>query len=174
MTMQTHDLPVSFAPDQENTRLLRDAFGRFATGVTVVTAPSQDGPVGITANSFSSVSLDPPLVLWAPDKGSRRFQYFEAAEHYAIHVLSHEQAALCQGFARNAHAFEALDFSLNAHGVPLIHNCLARFECARFAAYEGGDHLIVLGRVVKAEMRDGDALTFFAGKLGQVPLRVEN
>ncbi|MFD1696173.1 flavin reductase family protein [Roseibium aestuarii] len=174
MSMMSPDHPVTFQPDGQNTRLLRDAFGRFATGVTVVTAPSADGPVGITANSFSSVSLDPPLVLWAPDKTSRRFQYFEAAEHYAIHVLSNEQAALCQGFARNAHAFEALDFGLNEHGVPLIENCLARFECARFAAYEGGDHLIVLGRVVKAEMRDGDALTFFAGKLGQVPLRADN
>ncbi|MBD8876216.1 flavin reductase family protein [Roseibium polysiphoniae] len=166
MNMQNSSHPVSFAPDTENTRLLRDAFGRFATGVTVVTTASQDGPVGITANSFSSVSLDPPLVLWAPDKGSRRFGYFEAAEHYAIHVLSHEQGELCQGFAKNAHAFENLEHSINERGVPLIENCLARFECARVAAYEGGDHLIVLGRVVRAEMREGNALTFFAGKLG--------
>ncbi|MEJ8474623.1 flavin reductase family protein [Roseibium algae] len=168
MNMQNSNMPVSFAPDTENTRLLRDAFGRFATGVTVVTTASEDGPVGITANSFSSVSLDPPLVLWAPDKASRRFPYFEAADHYAIHVLSNEQAELCQDFAKNAHAFEALDHKIGDNGVPLIENCLARFECSRVAAYEGGDHLIVLGRVVKAEMRDGDALTFFAGKLGQV------
>lgn len=168
MTMQTSNHPVSFAPDTENTRLLRDAFGRFATGVTVVTTGSGHGPVGITANSFSSVSLDPPLVLWAPDKGSRRFQYFEPAKHYAIHVLSHHQAELCQGFARNAHAFENLAHCYNDHGVPLIENCLARFECERVAAYEGGDHLIVLGKVVKAEMREGDALTFYAGKLGQI------
>lgn len=168
MTMQNADHTVTFAPDSENTRLLRDAFGRFATGVTVVTTNSEDGPVGITANSFSSVSLEPPLVLWMPDKGSRRFRYFETAEHYAIHVLSHEQAEICNGFVRNAHAFEQLTYKTGDNGVPLIENCLARFECSRFAAYEGGDHLIVLGRVMQAEMRTGDALTFFSGKLGQI------
>lgn len=168
MNMQNHDHPISFEPDNENTRLLRDAFGRFATGVTVVTTQSEDGPVGITANSFSSVSLDPPLVLWMPDKGSRRFRYFEEAEHYAIHVLTHLQAEVCNGFVRNAHAFDQLPFTHNDKGVPLIENCLARFECTRFASYEGGDHLIVLGQVMKAEMRNGEALTFFSGKLGQI------
>lgn len=168
MTMQNTNHPVTFAPDTENTRLLRDAFGRFATGVTVVTTASEDGPVGITANSFSSVSLDPPLVLWAPDKGSRRFRYFEKAEHYAIHVLSREQAELCQGFAKNAHAFASLEHTMSENGIPLIENCLARFECTQVAAYEGGDHLIVLGKVIKAEMREGEALTFFAGKLGKI------
>ncbi|MBO6511925.1 MAG: flavin reductase family protein [Roseibium sp.] len=168
MTLQNADHSVTFEPGSENTRLLRDAFGRFATGVTVVTTSSNDGPVGITANSFSSVSLEPPLVLWMPDKGSRRFQYFEDAEHYAIHVLSHEQAEVCNGFVRNAHAFDQLPHTIDDKGVPLIENCLARFECKRFAAYEGGDHLIVLGQVVQAQMRQGDALTFFAGKLGQI------
>ncbi|KZM48840.1 flavin reductase family protein [Labrenzia sp. OB1] len=168
MTMQTANHTVTFEPDAENTRLLRDAFGRFATGVTVVTTGSVDGPVGITANSFSSVSLEPPLVLWMPDKGSRRFRYFETAEHYAIHVLSREQAEVCNGFVRNAHAFDQLSYKVDENGVPLIENCLARFECKRFTAYEGGDHLIVLGEVLQAEMRKGDALTFFAGKLGQI------
>lgn len=168
MTMQNADHTVTFAPHEENTRLLRDAFGRFATGVTVVTTSSDHGPVGITANSFSSVSLEPPLVLWMPDKGSRRFRYFERAEHYAIHVLSREQAEICNGFVRNAHAFDELTYRLCEKGVPLIENCLARFECKRFAAYEGGDHLIVLGQVMQAEMRKGDALTFFSGKLGQI------
>ncbi|MES0879479.1 flavin reductase family protein [Roseibium sp. SCP14] len=168
MTMQNANHPLTFSPASDNTRLLRDAFGRFATGVTVVTTDSADGPVGITANSFSSVSLDPPLVLWMPDKGSRRFRYFEDAEHYAIHVLSHHQAEVCNGFVRNAHAFDQLPHTVDHNGVPLIENCLARFECKRFAAYEGGDHLIVLGQVTQAEMRTGDALTFFAGKLGQI------
>ncbi|WP_319386809.1 flavin reductase family protein [Roseibium sp.] len=168
MTMQNANHPVTFAPHTDNTRLLRDAFGRFATGVTVVTTGSDDGPVGITANSFSSVSLDPPLVLWMPDKGSRRFQYFETAENYAIHVLSHHQAEVCNGFVRNAHAFDQLPHTIDENGVPLLDHCLARFECKRFAAYEGGDHLIVLGQVMQAEMRHGEALTFFAGKLGQI------
>lgn len=167
MTIHDRNMPVEFAPDTENSRLLRNAFGRFATGVTVVTAASEDGPVGITANSFSSVSLDPPLVLWAPAKNSRRFRYFEAAEHYAIHVLSSRQGALCDGFARDAHALRDVDHRLNEHAVPLIDDCLARFECQRVAGYDGGDHLIVLGQVMRAEMQDGDALAFFAGKIGQ-------
>lgn len=161
------DMPVTFAPKAGNARQLRDAFGRFATGVTVVTAPSEDGPVGIVVNSFSSVSLDPALVLWAPAKTSRRFRYFEAAEHYAIHVLSADQAELCQGFGQNAHGFDGISHQLNDHGVPLIEDCLARFECTKTAAYDGGDHMIVVGRVDQAEMRDGDALTFYAGKFGQ-------
>ncbi|SHH82792.1 flavin reductase family protein [Cognatishimia maritima] len=162
------NMPVtSFKPDAENTRLLRDAFGRFATGVTIVTAMSEDGPVGITANSFSSVSLDPPMVLWSPSKTSRRFPYFDKAEHYAIHILAAEQDSLCWGFAKDAFALQNLPHEVNAEGVPVIANALARFECKRSAHFEGGDHKIILGEVLRAEMREGDALAFYAGKYGQ-------
>lgn len=160
-------MPVTFQPDPENTRLLRDAFGRFATGITVVTANSADGPVGITANSFSSVSLEPAMVLWAPGKTSRRFPYFEKAEHYAIHVLAADQTDLCTGFAKDVFALNHIKHDRNAEGVPIIPNCLARFECKRVAGFDGGDHVIVLGEVLRAEMRDGDALAFYAGKYGQ-------
>lgn len=160
-------LVTSFQPDAENTRLLRDAFGRFATGVTVVTAMSKDGPVGITANSFSSVSLDPPMVLWSPSKTSRRFPYFDEADHYAIHILAADQDALCWGFAKDAFALQNIKHDLNAEGVPIIEKTLARFECKRAAGFEGGDHKIILGEVLRAEMREGDALAFYAGKYGQ-------
>jgi len=156
----------AFRPTGENTRLLRDAFGRFATGVTVVTAPSVDGPVGITANSFSSLSLDPALVLWSPSKGSRRFKYFEAAPSFAIHILAEGQANVCEGFARNMHAFGELDMTTSEQGVPLINNCLARLECRHVATHPGGDHVIVVGQVTFAEINDGNALGFFAGKYG--------
>lgn len=156
---------TAFKPDPNNTRPLRDAFGRFASGITIVTAASKDGPVGITANSFSSLSLDPPLVLWSPDAKSRRFPYFETAQHYAIHVLATEQEPLCHGFAKSAYAFDGLDMELSPEGVPLINNCLARFECEQRMVYPGGDHKIVVGQVTAAEMRDGDALTFFAGQI---------
>lgn len=160
-----HMMMQAFKPDPTDTRPLRDAFGRFASGITIVTAASADGPVGITANSFSSLSLDPPLVLWAPDEKSRRFAYFAAAQHYAIHVLAVEQLDLCKGFAKSAFAFEGVDYDLNAHGVPVIKNCLARFECVQRMVYPGGDHKIVVGEVMAAEMRDGAALTFFAGQI---------
>ncbi|MGH1465290.1 MAG: flavin reductase family protein [Cognatishimia sp.] len=167
MNAHVTDTPIAFQPDAENTRLLRDAFGRFATGVTIVTTKSDDGPVGITANSFSSVSLEPAMVLWAPAKTSRRFQYFEKAQHYAIHVLGSDQGALCNGFAKDAFALQHIEHQENQFGVPIMPNCLARFECKRVAGFDGGDHVIVLGQVLKAEMRDGNALGFYAGKIGQ-------
>ena len=84
-------MDTDFIPDETNGRLLRAAFSKFASGVTVVTAMSEEGPVGITANSFSSLSIDPPLVIWSPSVGSRRFPYFENAEYFAIHVLAADQ-----------------------------------------------------------------------------------
>lgn len=159
---------TTFEPATDNTRLLRDAFGRFATGVTIVTAMSEDGPVGITANSFSSVSLDPPMVLWSPSKTSRRFPYFDGAEHFAIHVLAAEQDELCWGFAKDAFALKDIPHDVNAEGVPVLRNTLARFECKQADKFEGGDHRIILGEVLRAEMREGEALAFFGGKHGKI------
>ncbi|KIC46211.1 flavin reductase family protein [Tateyamaria sp. ANG-S1] len=168
MTMQSPQQPTVFTPDADSSRQLRDAFGKFATGVTVVTAPSADGPIAIVANSFSSVSLDPALVLWSVDRNARRFPYFDAADHYAIHVLAAEQGDLCKQAARNAHVLSEHPHILNADGVPLIDHCLARFECRRVAAHDAGDHVIIVGQVQRTEMRDGQPLTFFGGDFGSV------
>mgnify|MGYP001803859868 CR=1 FL=1 len=168
MTMQDPNQPTVFTPDADTSRQLRNAFGRFATGITVITAPSVDGPIGIVANSFSSVSLDPALVLWSVDRTARRFPYFDAADHYAIHVLAAEQQDLCTQVARNAHALNDLPHTLNADGVPLIDHCLARFECRRVAAHDAGDHVIVVGQVQRTEMRDGQPLTFYGGNFGSI------
>lgn len=161
-------LPMqSFTPGPETARDFRDALGRFATGVTVVTTTSPEGPVGITANSFASVSLDPPLVLWSPARASRRFPAFEAADRYAIHILGADQEHLCRAFARNGTAFEGIDWAPDAGGVPVIAGCLARFDCARHAAHDGGDHLIIVGRVLSAAAREGAPLVFSAGAYGR-------
>ena len=167
MNAYTPNIPTSFVPGAENTRQLRDSVWPLCNRRHHRDGHSPDGPVGITANSFSSVSLDPPLVLWAPGKSSRRFVYFEAAEHYAVHVLAADQLELCTTFSKNAFALGAMTHVVNEFGVPLIQNCLARFECRRIACHEGGDHVIVLGEVHRAEMREGDALTFFAGNFGK-------
>ncbi|MGR3464317.1 flavin reductase family protein [Limimaricola sp.] len=155
---------TGFVPDADNKRLLRDAFGRFATGVTIVTVADAAGPVAITANSFSSLSLDPPLVLWSPDKGSRRFDRFAHAQSYAIHVLAEDQAELCFGVSKDAGKLGDHALETNAAGVPVIPGALARFDCTREATHDGGDHVIVVGRVDRAELRDGAPLVFFAGK----------
>ncbi|MDW4498897.1 flavin reductase family protein [Sulfitobacter sp. D35] len=168
MNAHSTDMARMFAPGEADTRLLRDAYGRFATGVTIVTCDGADGPVCITANSFSSLSLDPPLVMWAVDRGSRRFPHFDRAGHFAVHVLSAEQGDLCQACARDAQALRRIEHGNGFGGAPLLADCLARFECERYSVHEAGDHVIVVGKVLRVGMGQGDALTFFAGKFGQV------
>jgi flavin reductase (DIM6/NTAB) family NADH-FMN oxidoreductase RutF len=154
------------APDATNARLFRDALGRFATGVTVVTIMRPDGPMGFTANSFSSLSLDPPLVLWSPAKSSSRYTHFAAAEHYAIHVLGQAQADWPARFARGGAGFDGLDWQLNAEGVPVLPATLSRFDCTRHATHDGGDHLIIVGQVLWLALEEGEPLVFAKGRFG--------
>ncbi|WP_417723513.1 flavin reductase family protein [Salipiger sp.] len=159
--------PTLFDPALSDPRLLRSALGRFATGVTVVTCATADGPVGLTANSFASVSLDPPLVLWSVAKATARYPAFAAARHFGIHVLGREQEALSRSFARSADAGFAAD---GAHpgiaGIPLLDGALARFECELDAHHDGGDHTILIGRVLRAAFREGAPLAFAGGCYG--------
>ena len=157
----------SFTPGPETAHAFRDALGRFATGVTVVTTMTDTGPLGMTVNSFASVSLDPPLVLWSPAKASERFPFFANAKHYAIHVLADDQAEICQRFALDGDRFEQLDWTPCEVGRPLIQGCLARFECDTAAVHDGGDHQIIVGRVTKATTRAGRPLLFARGKFGK-------
>lgn len=152
-----------FTPGLETSRAFRDALGKFATGVTVITAP---GPCGITANSFSSVSLEPALVLWSLDKASTRFDVYHDCPHYAIHVMGAEQADIAMGFAKTRSAFDGLNWTSGTHEVPLIENCLARFECTLEATHDAGDHLIQVGRVTRAQLREGSPLVFAGGQFG--------
>ena len=128
---------LGFDP-KDDQRAFRTALGAYATGITIVTVPSPDGPIGITANSFASVSLDPPLVLWSPAKSSNRFAYFSGAPHFAIHVLDAHQQNICDGFAKDWSAFEGLDWDVDENKVPLIKGCLARFECQLEAEHDAG------------------------------------
>ena len=157
----------AFEPGPETARDLRDALGRFATGVTVVTCWLDEAPLGITANSFASVSLDPPLVLWSPARFSRRFDAFAEARHFAIHVLGEEQGALGAGFSAAGDAFDGLPWGRNDEGCPVIDGCLARFECRAHARHDGGDHDIVVGRVMRAASRRGAPLVFASGEYGR-------
>lgn len=144
---------------------MRDALGRFATGVTVVTTMTAEGPLGITANSFASVSLTPPLVLWSPARKSSRFPAFEAASHFAVHVLGANQRALAEHFAE-ASDFAQVDFAQGPGDVPMIEGCVARFACFHEVAYDGGDHLIVVGRVLAMETNDQPPLLYYRGAYG--------
>lgn len=163
--MQTREKPP--VPRFEE-RQLRDALGRFATGVTVVTTMTPEGPLGITANSFASVSLAPPLVLWSPARKSARFPAFEAALYFAIHVLSRDQQDLAERFARPGDAFAGLDYTRGEGETPLIEGCAARFECRHAAGHDGGDHLIVVGEVLRLTQADLPPLVFYRGGYGGV------
>ena len=160
--MAMRPVPLTSEPDAQ--RALRSAFGQFGTGVCVITTCTPEQQlVGITANSFSSVSLDPPLVLWCPAKSARRFECYSEAQHYAVHVLASDQAHIANGFVREANAFADLDLTQNAHGVPLLEGCLARFECEMDALHDAGDHAIIVGRVHAAHIGDGTPLMFQSG-----------
>ena len=162
--MTVHDTaPIGVEAPTLDSRAFRAALSSFATGVTVVTARGPDGaPVGVTVNSFSSVSLDPPLVLWSLDRRALSLPVFEAAGHFAVHVLSAEQAHLSDRFATRGASdkFEGVDWSEGIGGVPLLPGIAARFECRRHAAHDGGDHRIYLGRVLRFE-NNGDATLAF-------------
>lgn len=137
---------------QFTARELRDACGAFATGVTVVTTVGPDGPLGITANSFSSLSLDPPLVLWAPACRSARYQAFAQAQRFTIHILNAEQLDLAGDFAQSGDApFADHNWIDGPAGVPEFTGCAALLRCSLHAVHPGGDHAIVVGAVESLE-----------------------
>lgn len=143
----------------------RNALGSFATGVTIVTT-ALDGkrPVGVTASSFNSVSIDPPLVLWSLAKSSRSLPCFRESGHFAVHVLSSNQQALSDIFARaGTDKFSSVDWSPGILGSPVLSEFAAKFECQTQHQYDGGDHIIFVGKVVEFERRDQPPLVFHGG-----------
>ncbi len=162
-----HALEAVFIPEADNHRAYRNALGSFTTGVTVVTAMTADGPIGMTVNSFASVSLDPPLVLWSPAKSSSRYDAFTGARHFAIHVLSADQDHLSAAFTRGGSGFDGIDVRFNDEGVPVLPGTLARFECAEQAQHDAGDHTIIIGKVLRVAHRQGEPLCFSGGRFGR-------
>lgn len=149
-------------------RELRNALGRFATGVCVVTTRSAGGQAaGLTVNSFSSVSLDPPLVAWCLGRRAPSLKTFSEAEHFAVHVMAADQQDLSLHFARPApdkFADVQGEFEAGLGAVPVMKNALARFECRKASVVEGGDHLIFIGRVERFTYGDRAPLLFHAGR----------
>jgi 3-hydroxy-9,10-secoandrosta-1,3,5(10)-triene-9,17-dione monooxygenase reductase component len=157
------DVPASF-----DSRQFRNALGSFTTGVTIVTTRDQAGnDVGLTANSFNSVSLDPPMVLWSLAKTSRNMAAFVEGEHFAVHVLSASQEALSNLFAKSgADKFKDMALGRGPGGIPLLDGCSARFQCRTAYRYDGGDHEIFIGEVVAFDHSERAPLAFHAGKYG--------
>ena len=148
-------------------RAYRRALGGFATGVCVVTAHTKDGPMGITVNSFTSVSLNPPLVLWCMDIKSDRHDAFAGAERFAVHMLPVEDRDMSDRFAWGAARLTEEEFDTANPEPPLLRNAVTRLDCEMHQQIVMGDHLVIVGRVKQFETRPGDALTYFRGKYGQ-------
>ncbi len=162
--MGEHVIEFRSADDHSH---FRRALGRFATGVTVVTTRTSAGRIeGLTANSFSSVSLDPPLVLWSLRRNAPSLAGFLEAGCFAINVLGTHQRRLCRHFATpHPDKFADVPHRPGLYGCPLIENAIARFECRTEKVIEAGDHHIFLGRVERATHSDGEPLVFSAGAL---------
>ena len=149
-----------------DSREFRNALGRFATGVCLITAVNDRGEaLAMTANSFSSVSLEPPLVLWSLQNNSEVYDTFASPRYFAINILSAEQQEHSSLYARKGdHVIAPEHFTQGRHGAPIISDALVSFECELEATHEGGDHLIIVGRVVYMCQRDsGDPLLFYCG-----------
>ena len=159
---------VPFAPDADDGATLRSAFGRFGTGVTIITTRTAKGPLGMTANSFSSVSLDPPLVLWSAALRSKRHDAFVEANFFCIHILAEDQSALAQHFAAQGHDFTQFDWYDGPDGAPTLAGVLACFHCETHSVHPAGDHSLILGKVRHAAHREGrgPGLLFDQGRFG--------
>ena len=143
---------------------LKNAFARFVTGVTIVSCkPEGEGvkPLGLTVNSFTSVSLDPPLVLWCIDKTSSVFDTFAHANNYAVTILKSDQAGMSGRFATpGQHGFEGVEVETMVTGAPLLKERIAGIDCEVEAGHEAGDHMILVGRVVDLDYKDHSPLMY--------------
>lgn len=168
MMSQTIAHPMLNDIDVTNTKGIRNLLGQFATGVTVITTRGKDGrKIGMTANSFSSLSLDPPLVLWSLSKTAPSLPDFVDATHFAIHMLGQEHHDISGHFARPAEdkflGVAHIEHE-DLHKTPLLADALATLVCRNVQQYEGGDHLIFIGEMQQYQQREGAPLVFHAGK----------
>jgi len=156
-----------------DTRDFRNALGCFATGITVITALDENkAPVGLTANSFTSLSLDPPLVLFCVDRSIKSFQAIHSNRHFAVNILRDDQEHLSRQFARSgADKWNGVKFESWDTGCPILSGCIANLECDVESVFEGGDHIIVVGKVRRMffdQDADSRPLLYFKGKYGGV------
>jgi flavin reductase (DIM6/NTAB) family NADH-FMN oxidoreductase RutF len=160
MSPPTQALPPAFSPKE-----FRSALGMFATGVTIVTATTAEGqPIGLTANSFNSVSLDPPLVLWSLARAAASLPAFSTGSHYAINILAADQKLLAEKFAiKGADRWGGVEYTRGTGNAPVLVGAAATFECFNRSRYEEGDHVIFVGEVERVGYRPGAAPLLFHG-----------
>tara|TARA_B110000196_G_scaffold118988_1_gene103333 strand:- start:5671 stop:6147 length:477 start_codon:yes stop_codon:yes gene_type:complete len=148
------------------TKDLRKAFGNFATGITVITSTDPKGkPQGMTVNSFSTVSLDPPLVSWCIGREATLFELFQQTEHFAVNILSSDQKPISELFASSSvDKFSKHSWLSGFKSLPLLDNCACQLLCSVEHKYAGGDHVIVVGRVIQTNSNGNSPLIYHGGK----------
>lgn len=158
--------PLEQAPGVDDTRHLRDCLGMFATGVTVVTTRTTSGErVGLTASSFNTLSLAPPLVLWSLGLSSSSMPAFRSAKYFVINVLESHQLGLARQFSqRLTDRFADVPLHSGSHDLPLLDGALAWFECETRATHELGDHVLFIGEVMRCARAEGSPLLFRKGE----------
>ena len=163
--MTSHADDAGFDP-----KAFRRALGNFATGVTIITAEGADGEkVGVTASSFNSLSMDPPLILWSSMKEARSCEIFESASHFAVNILASDQMAMSNHFARQQEdKFAGYDWEKGLGGAPIFPNCAGRFQCETYNKLDGGDHWIFVGKVIKFDDFGRAPLCFHQGSYSMV------
>ena len=151
----------------QDSKVLRKTLGKYSTGVTVVTSIDNDrNPIGMTVNSFTSVSLLPALVLWCIDKKQPSYNSFMNAEGYAVNILSKDQNDICYKFASQLdNKFQNVDWKISENGFPLLKNSLAWFDCKKWNYYAGGDHEILVGEVTSFDSLELEPLTYWNGQI---------
>jgi flavin reductase (DIM6/NTAB) family NADH-FMN oxidoreductase RutF len=151
-----------------DSREFRDTLGCFATGITVITTVDREGaPVGFTANSFTALSLDPPLILFCLDRNATCFESFHRNRHFAVNILSAEQQEISNRFAKSGtDKWSGVEFGSGEAGAPILAGCLASLECEISEVFEGGDHVIFIGKVtgMRRGKNDRRPLLYFRGR----------
>jgi flavin reductase (DIM6/NTAB) family NADH-FMN oxidoreductase RutF len=157
--------------NDENITLFKQIMGSYPTGVTIVTTTDANGvPVGLTVNSFTSVSLDPLLVLWCIDRRSSALDAFVQAEHFAVHVLAHDQKELCWAFAgKDQDRYAKAKWTLSQQKVPIIADTLGVLECKTIQQMDAGDHIILMGQVIYIEKLEKEPMLYFRRNVGALP-----
>ena len=163
-------MPLAGIPNLEVVDIagFKAALGTWASGVTVITAATEDGPIGMAASSFSSVSLDPPLVMFCPAQSSSSWTQMRRADRFGVNILANDQAEVSNVFARPRERFSQIAWEPSAAGVPVIAGVAAYIECAFDAVHPAGDHDIVIGRITHVGVAGAaDPLLYFRGKYGR-------
>jgi len=146
-------------------RAFRECLGQYSTGVTVIAAVVDGKSFGVTANSFSSLSLEPPMVLWSIARTSRSFEAFQRSEAFAVNILADSQVEISRRFSsKEENKFATVDWRPGENGSPLIAGSAAEFECTTTARHDGGDHVIIVGRVTRFASHRRNVLIFSQGR----------